>query len=119
MRWLIYYADGTTYAGAQQQAPERGVQAIIQQDETTGWYAITGYDYYVWLWDGLQWAGVDVFGLWDYLAQPGWKRVLFGRAVSNEEYETIYARALKDMGAKSALRVGERTLSGAPRGVKP
>ena len=105
-RYIGYYAEGARYELPPELMPERGVQAIVQSNDAVGWYAITGYDYYVWI-DG-QWAGVDVFGLWDYLARPGWKRVLFGRTLLNEEYERIYQEALKDMGAKSTFLPGER-----------
>jgi len=105
-KWLIFYDDRDPYSGLPEVAPERGVQAVIQEDETTGWYAITGHDFYVWL--GTEWQGVDHFGLWDYLASPGWKRVLFGRMIKAERYEEIQKAALSVMGQKSAYRRGER-----------
>lgn len=105
--WRIYYGDGTTYQGSPEEAPERGVQAIAQVHPDVGWAATSSSDYYVYLphdW----WQGVDVFGLWDYLATPGWKRVLFGRTVNNAEYKAILERAFADLGDKSALLPGER-----------
>ena len=106
MHWYIYYADQEPWQGAVEEAPERGVQAIVQEDPDLGWHALSCCDYYIWIGD--RWLGVDVFGLWDYLASPGWKRVLFGRTIRNEEYVAIYRRALADMGAKSSHRVSER-----------
>jgi len=103
---MIFYDDRAPYTGRPEVAPERGVQAIVQADPDVGWYCITGKDYYVWLGD--EWQGVDAFGLFDYLATPGWKRVLFGRMVRAEEYDRIYAKALAAMGAKSAYKPDER-----------
>ncbi len=52
------------------------------------------------MWRGDLWVGVDLFGLWDYLATDGWKRVLFGRTIPNAPYQEIYRRA---KGRRNAL----------------
>lgn len=80
MRWIIYYGDGSTYGdqdGAPENAPTRNVQAITCEP------------------DGI-WKGGDIFGLFDYLLRPGWKRVLFGRAVTNDAYEKAVTIARND-----------------------
>jgi len=87
----IYYSDATTYQGPPERAPERDVQVIVQHDADHGWHLTLGSDYYVWRTGA--WVGVDLFGLWDYLAAPGWKRVLFGRTIGNEEFQAIYRKA--------------------------
>jgi hypothetical protein len=88
-RYTIYYSERPEYTGPPEQAPERDVQAIEQDDPKVGWTILTKRDFYVWAEWG-QWIGLDSNGLWDYLARPGWKRVLFGRTISHAEYQVIY-----------------------------
>lgn len=45
-----------------------------------------------------RWWGADQAGLWDYLQRPGWKKVLFGRTVSNQDFGKAQARAMRDFG---------------------
>lgn len=109
--WRVYYSDGSTYSDADgpiQDAPALGVQAIVQRDPNphgTGRFVVHGggqrpnrvpIDYYCW--DDSQgiWAGTDLFGLWDYLQRPGWKRVLFGRTIADETYQRIIMAAGDD-----------------------
>lgn len=106
MDWTIYYGDGTTYEGPVELAPARDVQVIAQVDRALGWIAASGTDYYVWR-DG-RWFGVDKFGLFDYLIAPGWKRVLFGRMLTAEEYNAVWARVTADRGEKAASYKWER-----------
>ena len=94
LKWKIYYGDGSVFSGNPEDAPERDVQVIVQEDSEVGWTTIHVRDFYVWKWD--QWLGVDLFGLWDYLASPGWKRVLFGRTMKRSEYNDIYKQAKSD-----------------------
>jgi hypothetical protein len=110
-KWRIYYGDGSTYSdlmGAPEDAPTRNVQIIIQEHIDTGWYIQPGDDYYVWTGD--HWVGVDRFGLYDYLIEPGWKKVIFGRTLTNTEYKAIYRQAQHDKSLmpKSAMVRGER-----------
>jgi hypothetical protein len=115
MRWKIFYGDGSTYdseQGGPELAPARDVQVIINEDSEYLWATQTSSDYYVW--DNrtgeLRWWGVDKFGLYDYLIEPGWKIVLFGRTISNEEYAAIFQRAKNDpeWGKKASFRRRER-----------
>lgn len=100
-QWTIWYANGVPVSNLDcepDEVDERDVQVITKRDSEAGWVTVTGCDYYVF---DLQnsdrnWTGVDLFGLWDYLASPGWKRVLFGRMVTNNEYDGIMTRALSD-----------------------
>lgn len=109
VRWRIYYGSGETFSsldGAAAEAPGLDVQAIVQRDPDphgTGRHVIHGggqrpnrvpIDYY-WFDNGM-WAGGDLFGLWDYLQRPGWKRVLFGRSIPDLDYQKLLMRASDD-----------------------
>lgn len=77
--WKVYYGDGSTFSdqdGSPELAPALNVQAITCSPEV--------------------WMGGDVFGLMDYLSLPGWKRVLFGRMVTNAEYDKAVTLARND-----------------------
>lgn len=106
--WKVYYGDGSTFTGEVQDAPARDVQVIIQSSKDCGWQAVAGTDYYVWRGD--RWFGVDLFGLYDYLLEPGWKRVLFGRTLTTDEYDAVWQRAMADpdMPPKTVFGRGER-----------
>lgn len=111
--WRIYYSDGTHYdnlSGGPEDAPARDVQVVAVADYKVGVYFLTGHDYYIFQ-DGV-WFGVDRFGLFDYLIEPGWKRVLFGRTIRSAEYDMIVRAALADpdLPHKSSHLVGERVL---------
>jgi len=111
MDWKIYYGDGTTFSrndGDPGEAPARDVQVIAQSSREHGWTAWSGRDYYIWR-DG-QWFGVDLFGLYDYLVEPGWKRVLFGRTLVRAEYDLVWQRMMADpeLPEKTAFHKGER-----------
>ncbi len=88
--FTIYYSDGT-YTGDPENAPTRDVQVIIQPCPKVGWTTLHSTDYYLWRAD--RWRVADNFGLWDYMVQPGWKRVLFGRTLDDEEFRKVYYRA--------------------------
>ncbi len=53
---------------------------------------VTGADYYVREVD--KWRGVDIFGLFDYLIESG--LVIFGRTITQAEYNAAMAHAMKD-----------------------
>lgn len=113
MNWTIYYGDGTTYNstcdGSIDYAPTRDVQVIVQPCKTTGWAMQHTADYYVWREDMNEWRGTDIFGLWDYLAGDGWKKVLFGRTLRSEEFDEIYQRAKQDRNErKTSFQPSER-----------
>lgn len=107
MNWKIYYGDGTTFEGDAENAPTRDVQAIVQPCPRTRWEVVYSTDYYVWRGD--EWCGVDIFGLWDYLASDGWKRVLFGRMLPQDEWQALYRRVKTDVKEiKGGFKPGER-----------
>lgn len=107
--WRIYYSD-CTYEGNIEDAPSRDVQLIVQEDTRVGWVMVHQKDYYIWEYE--RWFGVDGFGLWDYLARPGWKKVLFGRTLTHEEWNEVYyhAKDARDFGRKEGFLPGERKL---------
>lgn len=111
LQWRIYYGDDTTYSnqdGSPEATPKRDVQVIVQVDSEVGRVLLHRFDFYWWQ-DG-QWYGGDYFGLVDYLIQPGWKIVLFGRSVPNSDYRALVTAAStdSDFPRKSAYAVGER-----------
>lgn len=108
VRWRIYYGDGTTYDGPAEDAPALNVQAVVQRDPSphgSGRFVVHGggqrpnrvpIDYYCYDVEQQIWLGVDLFGLFDYLQRPGWKRVLFGRTVADVDYQDAIRRAGDD-----------------------
>jgi len=110
MDWIIYYGDGSTASDethTPDSVPTRNVQVIAVRDPDVGTAYLRTNDYY-W-WTELGWQGGDVFGLWDYLAAPGWKRVLFGRTILTSEFQAILRRAQADgLPRKSSRHEWER-----------
>lgn len=99
LHWRIYYDDGTTYDnedGSPENAPKQGVISVVHKDKEVGRSITTQYDFYWWNYDISQWYGGDIFGLWDYLTQPGEKIVLFGRSVPRQCYRNIQQNAIDD-----------------------
>lgn len=96
--WRIYYGDGSTFdssQGSPQDAPGINVQVIAKAAGIDlGRLTIASKDFY-WF-DRGEWFGGDVFGLWDYLAQPGLKVVKFGRLISLPIFQEIMRRAVTD-----------------------
>lgn len=95
--WRIHYAGGATYTdrdGAIEDAPGLGVLVIAQADPDVGRELRYGSDFYIYE-DG-RWLAVDRYGLWDYLARPGWRKVLAGRTVAPREMARAYAAASND-----------------------
>ena len=95
MKWRIYYGDGSTFdnlEGSAFDAPARDCQMIAVADADHGWQLCRSNDYYWFLPAQESWQGGDIFGLWDYLIEPGPKRVLFGRTIPNAEFRAIWDR---------------------------
>lgn len=93
--WKIFYDDGKHFSGGcPWEAPGLGVLIIVEKDPECGRRLVSGYDFYIWR--DQQWYGVDYFGLIDYLIQPGEKKVLLGRTVTNERYNEVYHQAIAD-----------------------
>lgn len=109
-RWRIWYADGGTFCdldGPVEDAPGLGVLVIAQADPDVGRELRYGTDFYVY--EGDRWLAVDRYGLWDYLARPGWRKALAGRTVAPREMALAYAAAVDDptLPPKTARLTGE------------
>lgn len=101
LRWRIYYGDGGTYSnedGGPEAAPARNVQIIVQADEMVGRYYQSCSDHYVWEYERERWRGCDAFGLFDYLLDPGPRKVIFGRTIDNDEYADLLRRVDEEGG---------------------
>lgn len=96
-KWRVYYGDGTTVESdgfPVDRVPARNVQVVVQDHPSVGWSMVHTRDFYIWADE--RWRGVDQFGLYDYLCEPGWKRVLFGRTINRDDFNTIYQQAKRD-----------------------
>lgn len=97
VNWKIYYGSGLTVTNLQsppEKVPGRNIICIVNRHSEVGKQIVTRHDYY---WFDKIWTGGDIFGLFDYLLIPGWKKVLFGRTIETEEYEKIIKMALLDV----------------------
>ena len=125
MRWRIYYCDGTTFsdeAGPAEPAPCDGVMVVVQRDLTAEIERLYYKHFYVWstrydCWLGLgdqRAPGDGHHGLYSYLRQPGWKKVLNGETVPYHVFTRVLDRAINDpdFPPKSAILPTEE---GAPR----
>ena len=99
MKFKIFYGDRSTYSdedGSPFDAPRLNVQCIIGPDLNTGRYIVSDKDAYWWESNLERWFGGDRRGEWDYLCRLGPRVVLYGRAVSEVEYNSIICVALAD-----------------------
>lgn len=125
MRWRIYYDNGSTYSdedGPVEHAPCNGVMVVVQLDPTVGIERLYYKHFYVWSHEFGRWLGLGDqrapgdghWGLFDYLARPGWCKVTAGRTVPYDVFAAILDRAQRDPAfqAKSAILPTEE---GAPR----
>lgn len=119
LEWRVYYDDGSTFdnlKGGPADAPALGVIAINCADADVGFWTARAADFYCYSETQFTplWEGMDMFGLWDYLASPGLKRVLFGRTIPNDRYEQILHVALRDpdFPKKTGWRTTERPVEG-------
>lgn len=113
LQWRIYYGDGSTFDNTQgepDESPALNVQVITIIDPDVGRLLLHRYDFYWYDFDHAIWSAGDIFGMFDYLCQPGIKVVRFGRSIVNREYREIVTRAGSDpdFPRKSARLPGER-----------
>ena len=104
----IYYDGGVTYDGDPYDAPAFGVLVIVEKHPDCGRILHTTKDYFIWL--GKGWMSVDFIGMLDYLAQPGHKKVIFGRMVADDVWNETMKRAYEDpdFPIKTCFAYGER-----------
>lgn len=107
MRYRIYYDGGATYDGDPFDAPAFGVLVIVEAHAKHGRRLHSHKDYFVWLGDC--WLCVDFIGLLDYLAQPGPRKVCFGRMVDDDYFDQVFSQANNDpdFPKRTAWRVDE------------
>ena len=118
IQWKIFYAGGKTYSsldGPPELAPKTGVLAIIAPDDRVGRRVerqspVTGDSYYIWTPENGGWRGACPFRLAEYMFEPGYKLVLYGRTVTDKEYQDVLERAQNDpdLPPKSGWQIGER-----------
>jgi len=110
IKWKIYYEDQTTYCGDPWLAPALGVMCVVHADSECGRYMRVNHDYYWYDEKHNIWEGGDLFGLYDYLIQPGYRKVIFGRITNNKTFRKIYEAALydPDFVPKTSNAFGER-----------
>lgn len=97
--WKVYYDDGTTYAGDPFKAPAWGVLFIVETHPDHGRHYVQGCDFYVWEERGdgtFRWWAADYFGMIDYLARSGPRKILIGRMVPDSVWHRVYAAAAAD-----------------------
>lgn len=101
--WRLYYGDGSVFSdedGEPEDAPCTNVMCAASYDEDNRRKLAHTADYY--FFENDRWYGVDVFGLWDYLARPGLKVVKFGRMISDRQYREVMSFAMKDLPIEGA-----------------
>ncbi len=93
--WAIHYDNGVviTHAVAPEAVTALGVIAIAYRECDGTQRTLATWDYYCWNVEATQWYGADLFGLFDYLTRPGWKRVLMGRSVDNATWQRVMKAA--------------------------
>ncbi len=107
MKWCVYYIDGNTFDNTQGDpcdVPGGGVLAVVQEDDSVGVLVHQQNDFYCFDEQFGGWAGMDVFGLTQYLMKPGLKIIKLGEAMSTERYKKMLqcVRDNPDLPDKSA-----------------
>ena len=112
LNWKIFYLDGTysNKDGPPEFAPKLGVQAIILPDFRVGRRIERSEDFYIWSPKNGGWRGANHFRLSQYLYEPGFKLVLFGETLTDDDYAIVLNRAMNDpeLPPKSGRRPEER-----------
>ena len=97
INWKIYYGDGSTFTnedGGAEQAPCGRVICVAFYDEDNRRKICHQADYY--LWDGKRWYSADISGFMQYMQEPGFKVVKFGREIGDLKYREIMTKALNN-----------------------
>jgi hypothetical protein len=99
MRWMVFYADGSTFSsdqGAPEDAPKDYVEVVLQESKE-GRELIDGMatDYEFYCWHGDRWIIHNQNGLDQYLAMPDSPKVyLRGFYIPDEQFREIHIAAL-------------------------
>ena len=102
-RWRLYYEDGSTYGdedGEPWHAPKSGAQAVVVHDPAVGYVTLKGSDFYCYdpAWDCPVWRNMDVWGMQEYMREPGPRCVVFGEWMGNHEYQALCTRVTQELG---------------------
>jgi hypothetical protein len=96
--WKIYYGDGSTFSnedGPAEKAPCGRVIAVAFYDQDNRRRVCHQADYYIW--DGVRWYSADINGYMQYMLEPGFKVVKFGREIGDLKYREVMTFALSDL----------------------
>jgi hypothetical protein len=93
-RWIIFYTDGSVFTsadGTPWNAPRRDVQSIVSvKDNGTDWYNVNMHDFFYWEEENGGWNEGDGFTLYDHLLRANPPCVLFGRMLSDVNWEKTH-----------------------------
>lgn len=87
--WKIWYDDGTKFSsndGSPEQAPQDGIQAIVERKENGNVGVYEGHEYYWWTGDCWAHGGLNSLERWLRAICPG---VKFGRFTENAIHKAI------------------------------
>ncbi len=99
MKWCIHYINGFIFDntfGEPENAPGGGVLAVVQEDYAVGVLVHQQNDFYCFDEQFGGWAGMDVFGLTQYLMKPGFKVIKLGEVMSTERFKSMLAQIRSD-----------------------
>lgn len=98
VNWCIYYGSGETYSnedGPPELAPTGNVMAVAWYDDDNRRRLAHGADYYIF--DNGRWVGCDAAGFWQYMGEPGFKVVKFGRMIGELQFRKVMERASTEL----------------------
>jgi len=101
MRWQIYYGDGSVCEGETEidamNVPTKSAQITKMEVpyNPRGFSLKHGSDFHCWIVG--HWSGRDRDGMIDYiLHRQGAQKIIMGRAIYDETYQSICRQAVKD-----------------------
>jgi len=101
--WKIYYGDASTFSnedGPPESAPCGRVICVAFYDEDNRRKLCHQADFYIW--DKGRWFSASDSGFWQYMGEPGFKVVKFGREIGDLEYRRIMSAAMNDLPLENA-----------------
>jgi hypothetical protein len=104
--WKVYYGNGETFSsedGFPEDAPCGGVICVAWYDEDNRRHLAHASDYYIYAGEG-RWMGCDAAGFWQYMGEPGFKVVKFGRMIGDKAFRSIMSHAMSDLPIEGVAR---------------
>lgn len=95
-KFKIFYENGSTYSnkvGPIYRAPKKGVVTILVETDN-GKRIEKEHEFYCYFYYG--WGGTNQSGLYNYLAEVGYKLVLFGCVIEKAKRDAICKAAMSD-----------------------